>query len=176
MRFSYLPNPICKQILMAPILILAGLLAEGLCGQQVPSTNCADAVAAVQLAITISNQVAKVESRTFVHCAIKNLWTNTISLFDTREPVYDFDYALIDASGTTYDLKPRIPVRPIIGSGSRRIAPGDSYDVELEIYLADRIRPGSYKLRVKRRFIALIGSRPWPACEAVSNLVSVRVE
>ncbi len=86
-------------------------------------------------------------------------------------PDYDFNFALIDDSGKTPPLvKPTI--RVMISSGSKSILPGKIYNCEAKIRPDKDLKPGNYKLQVKRRFFV---SRD-EALDAVSVFVRVQIE
>jgi hypothetical protein len=142
------------------------------------TTDSIAMVPGVRLAINLSNSVVAVGSTNFVHCLITNASTNAIFIFETGGPKVDFGFSLIDHSGKMHNLKQQGPMRVIFRNVSINIPPGGKHESELEIRLDKSIKPGSYRLEVRRRYVFANGKKTGPPDwqEVVSNLLDLQVK
>jgi len=158
--------------------LFLGLAAELGYSQQ---TNVAAKRSGVHLTISMSRNVVAVGSTNFVRCCITNSSTNTIYVFDTGGPKYNFEYSLIDRSRKVYNLKPPLPPVVIFSNTLEnipRILPGGTHKSDLEIQVNKTVKPGRYKLEVKRRFLFATRKESVPPGwqEVVSNLLDLQVK
>src|SRR5262249_36312511 len=117
------------------------------CGLSQPVTNWGPAVGGVQLCICATNTVATSSSALFLRYQIKSSSTNEVGLGDTGQPMHDFDFSLVDASGAVHPLKSKgVFSSDLVRNTWVYVAPGEVYEKDIEVQIDDSIKPGNYSL------------------------------
>ena len=158
-------------IKQSPLAILMSLLTFSTFGQTNPApavTNWGDSVSGAQLGIALSNKTVSAGTNIAMTCWVKNSSTNLIGF--QRRTIPEFYAVLTNSSGSFYELTKDHEKAFFVSRMMDGARPGETRAFDITLAFGADIKPGIYKLFVRRIIHA---DNKWQ--DLLSNVLEIQV-